>query len=106
MPLFLYRFGYESPCQFRNNGAHGSDDEDSQGLLIEAPDEAAALMWGQEVSERFVQLLFKDESASWRKLGYTNWIEPQLERWDDQQRVSVGTLPDFESWLRPYESEA
>jgi hypothetical protein len=106
MPLYLYRFGFESPRQLRDNAAHGWDDEDSQGVLIEAPDEAAALAWGQEVSERFVQLLFKDERVSWRKLGYANWIERDVETWDDQQRVSVGTLPDFGSWLRPYEGEA
>lgn len=106
MPLYLYTFGFESPRQFRNNKAHDWDDEDSIGILIEAPDEAAALAWGQELSERFVQLLFNDESVSWRKLGYSNRIEAKLETWADHQRVAVGTLPDFGSWLRPYEGEA
>jgi hypothetical protein len=106
MPLYLYRFGFESPRQLRNNDSHGWDDEDSQGILIEADNEASALAWGQEISERFFQHLFKNESVSWRQLGYANWIEPPGEAWDDQQRVAVGTLPDFTSWLRPYAGEA
>ncbi len=106
MTPFLYKFGFESPRQFRNNAAHGWDDEDSQGVLIDAPDEAAALAWGQEVSERFIKLLFKDEGVSWQQLRYANWIEPKVETWPEQQRVAVGTLPDFSSWLRPYEGEA
>jgi hypothetical protein len=102
MPLYLYQFGFESPRQFRNNDAHGWDDEDSQGVLIEADNEASALAWGQEISERFIQLLFKDKSVSWRRLGYASWIEPPGELWEDQQRVIVGTLPDFTRWLQPY----
>lgn len=106
MPVYLYRFGFESPRQFRNNAAHGWDDEDSQGVLIDAPDEAAAFAWGQEVSERFIQLMFKDDGMSWQKLGYASWIEPLVETWPDLQRVAIGALPNFSSWLRPYESEA
>jgi hypothetical protein len=70
MAIYLYRFGFESPNQFRNNAAHGWDDEDSQGVLIEAADEASALAWGREISERFIQLLFQDETISWQQLRY------------------------------------
>ena len=35
MPNFLFRFGYETPVQHRNNEAHGWDDEDSQAVFIE-----------------------------------------------------------------------
>jgi hypothetical protein len=106
MPLYLYRFGFESPRQFRHNEAHGWDDEDSQGVFIEANDEASALRWGQEISEQFIKLLFKDNGVSWRELGYAHWIEPPDKSWAGQQQVVVGMLPDFASWLRPYAGEA
>jgi hypothetical protein len=64
MPTFLYIFGFESPRQSRNNTDLGWDDEDSQGVLIDACDEAAALAWGREISERFIKLLFP------RRIGF------------------------------------
>ncbi|MFT3881815.1 MAG: hypothetical protein QM703_19415 [Gemmatales bacterium] len=105
MPCFQFGFGFESPRQFHNNAAHGWDDENSQEVLILADDEASAIRWGREISERFIQLLFKDESVSWKKLGYANWIEPHCEGQEDQQLVVVGEYPDFSSWLRPYAGE-
>jgi hypothetical protein len=41
----LFRFGYETPVQHRNNEAHGWDDEDSQAVFIECADADAALEW-------------------------------------------------------------
>jgi hypothetical protein len=46
MPNFLFRFGYETPVQHRNNEAHGWDDEDSQAVFMECADADAALEWG------------------------------------------------------------
>ncbi|HVS39913.1 MAG TPA: hypothetical protein VMS17_30425 [Gemmataceae bacterium] len=40
---FVFRFGYETPQQQAANPTHGWDDESSQWVVIEAPDEAAAL---------------------------------------------------------------
>jgi hypothetical protein len=106
MPVYLYRFGFESPTQFRNNASYGWDDEDSQGVLIEAGDEAAALAWGQAISERFIQLLFHDDAVSWREMGFANWLEPPGESWPESQSVTVGQFPDFAPWLGPYEGGA
>jgi hypothetical protein len=105
MPVYLYRFGFESPRQFRNNLAHGWDDEDSQAFLIEAPDEAAALAWGQAISERFLRLLFRDESVSWRERRYAYWVEAPDDSWQDQPAVVVGEFPDFGPWIAPYRGE-
>ena len=106
MPTFLYIFGFESPRQLRNNNACGWDDEDSQAVLIDATDEASALMWGQEISEQFIKLLFRDENFSWREYQYASWIEPPGRTWPDLQRVCAGQFPDFTSWLRPYYGES
>jgi hypothetical protein len=99
MPTFLYRFGYEFPEQMRQNDLHGWDDEDSQGVLIDAENEDAALAWGQEISERFVKLLFADDRISWRQYNFANWVEPPELTWPGQQRVAVGEYPDFKPWL-------
>ncbi len=105
MPTFRYIFGFESPRQFHNNNQHGWDDEDSKALLIDADDEATALAWGQEISERFIQLLYRDESLSWRQASYANWTEAPADPWPDEQRVKAGEFPDFAPWLRPYDGE-
>jgi hypothetical protein len=105
MSLYLYKFGFESPLQRRNNDAYGLDHEDSQAVLIEAENEAAALAWGQEISEQFIRLLFKNESVSWMSWGYAKWVEPPGETWPGQQTVTVGTFPDFSSWLQPYDGQ-
>ena len=105
MPTFLYSFGYESPRQFQNNASHGGDDEDSQGLLIDSPDESAALAWGQLISEQFLKLLFRDDSVSWSDRRYAHWIELPAEAWVGQQHVSVGEFPDFTQSLHSYENE-
>ena len=105
MASFLYILGFESPRQLRNNDSHGWDDEDSQRVLIDAPDEAAALAWGREISERFLKLLFEDDRVSWRERDYGGWIEPRDESGLIWQRVAVGVFPDFGPWLREYEDE-
>ena len=104
MPAFLYTFGFESPRQTRNNRRFEWDDEDSQEILIDAPDEAAALVWGREISERFIKLLFRDEKISWRALGYGNWTSPP-DGFSDVPQVGVGEYPDFTLWLKRYEDE-
>lgn len=71
--VFVFFFGYESPEQTAANAAHGWDDESSQYVAIEAPNEAAALAWGREVAERFVQEL---GAGSWKAGGFAHWVEP------------------------------
>ena len=108
MPMFLYMFGFESPRQFRNNDLYGWDDEDCEWLLIDAPDEPSANAWGDEVAERFVKLLYGDDSVSWRQRGYANWLDtPSLASSEPAvQSVSIGKFPDFSPWLAVYEGEA
>src|SRR4051812_43636174 len=71
--VFVFRFGYESPQQAAANAAHGWDDESSQYVLIDAPDEAAALRWGREIAERFVREL---GVGSWKVRNFAHWAEP------------------------------
>jgi hypothetical protein len=106
MRTFLYTFGFESPRQARNNARSLYwDDEDSQRVLIDADDEAAALAWGHEISERFMKLLYRDDSVSWGD-RYANGVETPGEDTSDVQHVRVGEYPNFEPWLEGYEDEA
>jgi len=41
--MFAFRFGYETPKQSSANVLQGWDDESSQWVVIDAPDESAAL---------------------------------------------------------------
>ena len=75
MNTFLYRFGYETPRQSLTNERGGWDDEDSQVVLIDAETQEAALRWGQEISERFIKLLFNDEKVSWKESHFAAEIE-------------------------------
>src|SRR5688500_18792382 len=105
MPTFLYTFGFESPRQARNNARSLLwDDEDSQRVLIDADDEAAALSWGQEISERVVKLLCGEDSLCGGD-RYANWIEPPGEDTSDLQHVRVTECPAFGPWLEGYEDE-
>jgi hypothetical protein len=99
MRAYLYCFGYENPLQFRNNDHYGWDDEDSQAVLIDAESEEAALRWGQEISERFIKLLFRDEGISWKQLGYANWVELPGKEVPGTPHVRDGEFPDFNMWL-------
>ena len=63
MPLFVFRFGYETSQVTAANEEHGWDDEFSEFVVIDAPDEEMASAWGCEVAERFVQTL---GGKSWR----------------------------------------
>jgi hypothetical protein len=100
MTSYLFRFGFETPAQKSLNDEMGWDSEDSLAVIIEADSEQDALKWGQQVAERFVQLLFADDSVSWKAMNYANWIEHGRVPWSGIQRVSVGEYPDFEKWLR------
>ncbi|HNI67631.1 MAG TPA: hypothetical protein PKV55_06325 [Nitrospira sp.] len=78
MQRFLFRFGYETPQQRRDNDAQGWDDEDCGDLFIRADSESETLAWGAEVAERFVHELYQcsncAEHFSWREAGYACWI--------------------------------
>ena len=94
---YLYIFGYETPRQRRNNATHGWDDEDSHGVLIDAPDESSALAWGDQIAQRYISVLF-DGQVDWLADRYASFIE--LEVGDiDWPRVPMGEFPPFDSWL-------
>jgi hypothetical protein len=98
VPVFVFRFGFESPQQRVGNNRYGWDDESSQWVLVDAPDDAAALAWGREVAEAFVRRL---GSQSWRACGYAHWVEPLSAcPWAvGRPPVAVGQLPEFEAWV-------
>jgi hypothetical protein len=95
---FVFRFGYEMPQQEAANAARGWDDESSQWIVIEAPDEGAALAWGREVAERFVREL---GCGSWRAGSFAHWVEPPAVcPWAvGRPVVAVGQFPDFGGWV-------
>lgn len=105
MTTFLYVFGFETPQQSRGNVIYGWDDENSEAVLIDADDEASALLWGDEIAERFIKLLFRDDQVSWRDQQFARWIEPPTPEWTCQQHVSFGVFPDFTAWLPPYKDD-
>lgn len=98
MPAFVFQFGYETPVERMVNKQEGTDFESSQWVVIEAPDEAAALSWGCEVAERFVQ---QTCGESWRAGNFAHWVLPLSEcPWAvDRQSVAVGRYPEFADWM-------
>lgn len=96
MLKYEFSFGYESPQEFAYNSSHGTDDESSISLYIEAETEAIALEWGQEVAEAYIKWLFEDASISWKSMRYSFGIEGQTEHISfGDIYVKCGELPDF-----------
>jgi hypothetical protein len=104
MPKYLYCFGSETPGQARRNRSFSVDDEDSEAVYIEAADPEQALAWGEEVSERFIRLLFRDPQVSWREMDFARWIAHDAEP-DGVPTVRVGEDPDYDRWLARYSAE-
>jgi len=80
MQPFLYRFGYSTPEQWRQNDKHGWDDESSAALWILADSSERALEWGDAVAEKFTEDLFAKDGGfqvvpSWKSAGFASWIE-------------------------------
>lgn len=90
-------FGYESPVEREVNERDGTDFESSQPVVIDAPDEAAALAWGCEVAERFVQQMCGE---SWRAGNFAYWVEPLSDgpAAVGIPQIEVGQYPDFAGW--------
>ena len=102
---YLFRFGYESPHQFRINRALGTDDESSAAFWIAGASEQEAVRWGQSVADRFVAWLFEeagDEGYSWHEGQFANWIETEPSELAACHAaklpvVVVGKEPSFEA---------
>ena len=111
MKRFMYRFGYESPIEWRQNLDHGSDFESSSAFWVIADTEEDALAWGWEVSEKMVHEFFvrsgwnEKDTRSWKEAGYAHWIEetpgPEFteELLAGLLEVKHGEMPSDLSWL-------
>ena len=77
---YLYVFGYEDPDERRSNTEAGTDFESSAAVFIVAESAERALEWGREISERFIRLLYNDDSISWKDEGFAAWIEHDPEQ--------------------------
>ena len=99
MSLFVFRFGYESPADEDSNTIGGWDDESSQWIIIDAPNEAAAMSWGDEIAEQFVCAL--GAKQSWRSGNFARWVEPLAAcPWaTGKEVVAIGQIPDFSKWI-------
>lgn len=79
---------------------HDTDDESSAAVWIVADSAENAFAWGEEIAERFVEYLFRNEPASpsWRGDRFAAWIEeqPDEQLYSNQPTVEVGTLPDYQ----------
>jgi hypothetical protein len=97
MPEFVFQFGYEAPWEKESNERYGTDFESSQWTIIDAPDEAAALSWGCEIAEQFVQ---QTCGGSWREGDFSHDVEHLTEcPWAiGRPPVVVGQFPDFTDW--------
>ena len=92
MAAFVFRFGYESPVELASNEQLGTNLGSSQWVVIDASDVEAALAWGREVAERFVQ-----RSCGRPRMagGFAHWVEPLSARplAAGQWPVAVGQFP-------------
>lgn len=106
MTRYLFRFGYCTPSQWAANEAHGGEDESSSAFFVEADSPEAALAWGAEVAEAFVQSLFSSSgwtagAPSWKEARFAHWLEesPEDAFPPEQLRtlpvVKAGELPDL-----------
>jgi hypothetical protein len=105
MARYLFRFGYCTPSQWAANEAHGWEDESSSAFLVEADSPEAALAWGAEVAEAFVQALFAADgravgALSWKEARFAHWLEDSPEDAFPPEHlrklpvVRVGELPE------------
>lgn len=81
VPEFLYIFGYETPRQRRNNAAHGWDDEDSHGVVVDAPNAEAALCWADKIAQSVGSAPRADnlhDSAGWARPYRTSGVEQDV----------------------------
>ena len=86
MAQFLFVFGYESPDEWRNNQALGTDFESSDAVWVESESEEAALKAGRDYAQRRVAELFSSDPLpdwlGWSQSGYACWIEQEpSQKW-------------------------
>lgn len=103
---YLFRFGFESPDEFKSNRAGGWDDQSSEAIWINAPSTEEALAWGRSVADQFVRRLFEMaevEGCSWLAGGFAHWIENEASvlEWartsPEILEADFGHMPDLEA---------
>ena len=101
---YLFRFGFESPSEFRTNRASDTDFESSEAVWIDAASADDALEWGRLVAEEFVRQLFGQagiENYSWLGTSFAHWIEDEetVLSWartsPDVLHADFGRMPDL-----------
>lgn len=95
LPIFLFRFGFESPAQQRSNNARGWDDEDTRAVFIESGDADQAMSWGREIAEAFVQRLWAVEgepAPSWKQAQFAHWLEANPDEIAKAKAVGVPSV--------------
>src|SRR5262245_38107836 len=99
--LYVFQFGFESPVERATNQSEGTDFESSDWVLIDAPDESAALSWGCEIAEEFIQRLCGE---SWRAGNFAHWVTLQSDcpGVEGRSALKIGQFPDFTKWLADY----
>ncbi len=103
MSIFFYHFGYERPDEQKSNERNGTDFESSGYFLIDADDEQAALKWGDELANWFVQEAFRGKiSYQWINSEFASWIEhdekPPSE--NNFPAIKIGDYPDLKTAMR------
>lgn len=108
---FLFRFGFETPRQSRDNALHDWDDESSLGFWVEAESSEQAMALGRDTAEAFVSHLFASagdtstqRDESWKSGHFAHWIEEDPEQvfsprqLDQFPVVRMGAAIDFGDW--------
>ena len=108
MPKYLFRFGYCTPHQWKDNEEYGWDDESSDAFFVVAKNRKSAEVRGCEVVEVLCRKLFEKaewncEIPSWKNSGFAFWIEKDHnaipeEFLKEYPVVQVGHQYDFTKW--------
>lgn len=94
MQKYLYRFPYTWPeeiawCERNPDADMG---ETTSMCFVIANSDRQAIEWGDQVAEKFVQILFGRNAYSWKSLGSSGWIENDCEivQWaTDRQAIAI-----------------
>ena len=102
---FLIGIMYHEPESWKlwNKGII-EDYESTSGVYISAENVESAIAWGEEIGQKVLDLLNKDELLNWKELGYYAWhIEiPSESDWSHClnvfPKVTVGEYPEISSF--------
>jgi hypothetical protein len=108
MREYVFRFGFESPSEFKQNNECNTDFESSQAFAVIAENPEAALSWGREVAELWTAKLFLEagfvDVPSWKAGNYAHWIDHNPQRDFSSAelgallRTQINIVPDFSAF--------